>query len=475
MFVGRERELSLLNELWNRPHAAFVVCKGRRRIGKSTLIQQFGKSAETFMEFQGAAPDTGISNQEQMNIFVDQLCAQTDIPGFQPDNWQQIFSFLVMAVIPDRKTVILLDEISWMAGKSKSFSAQLKIVWDTKFKKFENLVLVICGSVSSWIDENILNNTGFMGRVSLELTPEELPLHHCNEFWQEKSERISSVEKLKLLSITGGVPRYLEEINPTLTAEENISRLCFEKGGTLFNEFDRIFNDVFERRAGTYKKIVKSLVSGSKTLSAISVETARIKSGHITRCLNDMIESGFIAKDKVYSVQTAKETRRTRYRLKDNYIRFYLKYIEPLSDRIKNSIYDDAAIEDLINWDTIMGLQFENLVLNNRQSIIRLLKINPNSVLSASPYYQKRTAKQEACQVDLIIKTKYSVYVCEVKFRRKIGKGVIDEVYEKISRIKFKELLSIRPVLIYEGMLSENLLREDFFDRIIRFSDLLEK
>jgi hypothetical protein len=161
--------------------------------------------------------------------------------------------------------------------------------------------------------------------------------------------------------------------------------------------------------------------------------------------------------------------------LKDNYIRFYLKYIEPLSDRIKNNIYDDAAIEDLINWDTIMGLQFENLVLNNLQSIIRLLQINPNSVLSASPYYQKHTAKQEACQVDLIIRTKYSVYVCEVKFRRKIGKGVIDEVYEKISRIKVKNILSIRPVLIYEGMLSENLLREDFFDRIIRFSDLLVK
>ncbi|MCP4346614.1 MAG: AAA family ATPase [Desulfobacterales bacterium] len=173
MFIGRERELSLLNELWQRPHASFVVCKGRRRIGKSTLIQQFGRSAEIFMEFQGAAPDTGISNQDQMNIFADQLCIQTEIPRFQPDSWHQIFSFAAMTVRQDRKTVILFDEISWMAGKSKTFSAQLKIAWDTKFKKFSNLVLVICGSVSSWIDENILNNTGFMGRVSLELTLEE--------------------------------------------------------------------------------------------------------------------------------------------------------------------------------------------------------------------------------------------------------------------------------------------------------------
>ncbi len=134
MFVGRKHELSMLNESWDKPHAAFVVCKGRRRIGKSRLIQQFGQTVEIFMEFQGAAPDRNIRDQEQMNIFVDQLCAQTNIPRFQPDSWQQIFSFLAMAVKPDQKTIILLDEISWMASKSRSFSAQLKIVWDTKFK-----------------------------------------------------------------------------------------------------------------------------------------------------------------------------------------------------------------------------------------------------------------------------------------------------------------------------------------------------
>lgn len=473
MFVGREHELSLLNELWIKKHAAFVVCKGRRRIGKSTLIQQFGKTADVFLEFQGAVPDKSITNRKQMDIFVEQMCSQTNMPRFQPESWQQIFLFMAMSIKKNKKTVILLDEISWMAAKDRSFSAQLKIVWDTKFKKYPKLILIVCGSVSSWIDDNVLNNTGFMGRISLELTPAELPLHHCNMFWQGRAARISATEKLKILSITGGVPRYLEEINPTLSAEENIKRLCFYKEGILFNEFDRIFNDVFDRRAATYKEIVKSLVTGAKTLTEISSVIAISKSGNMTRYLNDLVESGFISKDKVYSIKTGKETRSARFRLKDNYLRFYLKYIEPFAERIKIGTYKDISIEDLTNWETIMGFQFENLVLSNPPTIFKLLSINPNSVLSATPYFQNSAGTQKACQVDLLIRTKYTVYVCEIKFKRKIEKNIIAEVYEKISRIPFPGMLSIRPVLIYEGDLSNKVREEDFFDCIINFSDLL--
>jgi len=473
MFVGRDHELVLLNELWNKGKASFVVCKGRRRIGKSTLIQQFGKSADIFMEFQGAAPDKSLTSQEQMNIFVEQLCAQSDIPRFTPESWQQIFLFLATTIKTDRKTVVLLDEISWMAAKAPGLSAQLKIVWDTQFKNFPHLIMVVCGSVSSWIEENILNSTGFMGRVSLELTPSELPLKECNKFWRGRSLRVSSAEKLKILSITGGVPRYLEEINPARSAEENINRLCFMKEGVLFNEFDRIFSDVFNRRAATYKKIVVSLVSGPKTLSDISKTTDTVRSGQLTKYLNDLVESGFIWKDKLFSLKTGKKLRSARFRLKDNYLRFYLKYIEPLADRIRSGLYKGARIEDLTQWETIMGLQFENLILNNIPLLLKALSINPNAVIHASPYYQKKTTGRKMCQVDLLVQTKHSIYVCEKKFRKKIQKNVIDEMYAKISRMEMPKMVSIRPVLIYEGNLSSRIREEDFFDHIIHFGDFL--
>ena len=145
-----------------------------------------------------------------------------------------------------------------MANGDKDFVGKLKGIWDTKFKKNNKLILVLCGSVSSWIEQNILNDKGFMGRISLSIELEEMPLYDCNKFWEKKG--VSSYDKFKLLSITGGIPRYLEEIQPHQTAEQNIKRMCFTKGGILLNEFEKIFADIFDKRAEDYKRIVKALV-----------------------------------------------------------------------------------------------------------------------------------------------------------------------------------------------------------------------
>ena len=473
MFTGRERELSLLESLWNKSTASFVVCRGRRRIGKSTLIQKFAAKADRFLEFQGLPPGEYAKNNVQMAGFVEQLCEKTEIPHFQPETWEQIFSFLVMGLNQNERTVILLDEISWMASGEKNFPGWLKIAWDTKFKHFSNLILIVCGSVTSWIDENILNNTGFMGRISLELMPMELSLFHCNQFWQEKKNRISSMEKLKLLSITGGVPRYLEEIDINLPAEKNIKNICFSKEGFLFHEFERIFNDIFKRKAKSYKKIILSLVNGAKTFSEIINLATLKKSGNISKYLEDLVISGFLAKDTSYSPITGNASKLVKFRLKDNYLRFYLKYIEPLREKINSGLFDDTELVNILNWETVIGLQFENLVLNNRKNIIRQLNISSASLLSASPYYQRKTKQHPGCQIDLLIQTKYSIYPCEIKFRKKITHSVIEEVSQKIKALSIPGILSIRPVLIYEGELAQSVVQSDFFGQIIPFADLL--
>jgi hypothetical protein len=166
MFVGRNREMKLLTDLFALKKASLVVCKGRRRIGKSTLIQQFAQKCSTFLEFQGLPPREGISNTDQLNAFSEQLSRQTLFPKIKIESWYQAFSIL-NGVIKNEKTVVFLDEISWMAGNDKDFAGQLKIIWDTELKKHSQLMLVLCGSVTSWIEDNIMNHTGFMGRVSL--------------------------------------------------------------------------------------------------------------------------------------------------------------------------------------------------------------------------------------------------------------------------------------------------------------------
>lgn len=468
MFIGREDELKTLKAFKNRNIAGMIVCSGRRRIGKSTLIEHFGEKKK-FVEFYGLAPREKLTNKDQLTHFGEQVGLRFNLPPMKFDNWNQALDTLA-GLTAHGPIIIFLDEISWMAGKDKDFAAKLKGVWDTKFKKNPQLLLVICGSVSSWIQDNILNDKGFVGRVSLFLHLDEMPLFDANKFWGKK--QISAYEKFKILCVTGGVPRYLEEIQPNLTAEQNLKKSCFSAGGVLVEEFDKIFGDIFEKKAPEFIKIVQELTNGSLEMSQLCEKLGLQQSGTFTKKMNVLVQSGFVSKDYVWN-GTSKKIKNFKFRLKDNYLRFYLKYIQPKKELINLGVYKELHLEDLPGWETIMGLQFENLVLNNLNSIIQLLEIPPSSIISASPYFQHATQRAKACQIDLLIQTKHTFYVCEIKFRKKIQPDIIETMKNKIETLKIPKTIFVRPVLIYEGELSPKILQEGFFSHTIAFSDLL--
>lgn len=470
MFIGRKRELKQLEEFKNRKVAGIIVCSGRRRIGKSTLIEHFGKN-NRFFEFYGLAPREDLSNREQLDHFGELMGLRFNVSAMKFDNWNQALSTLA-GLTSKGRTIIFLDEISWMASRDKDFAAKLKGIWDTKFKLNKELILVLCGSVSSWIQENILNDKGFMGRVSLTINLKEMPLHDANKFWGNRL--ISSYEKFKILSIAGGIPRYLEEIQPDQTAEHNIKRMCFSKGGILVEEFDKIFRDIFEKKADDFKKIVRILANGCLEVGEICNRLGISQTGGFSKKLNVLKQSGFINRDYVWE-GNHKRSKLSKYRLNDNYLRFYLKYIEPKKALIDQGLYHDVQLEELPEWYTIMGLQFENLVLNNLSSIQRLLQISPVSILSASPYFQHKTLRDQACQIDLLIQTRHTFYVCEIKFCKKIQRKIVDDMMEKIRKLKIPRTISIRPVLIYEGELSPKIKDENFFSHLIPFKELLKE
>jgi len=473
MFIGRKEEMKKLDRLSKLNKASLVVCEGRRRIGKSRLIQEFGKKYNHFIEVQGLSPRQDITNKNQLSNFSRVISTYFGLPLMTFNNWNE--ALMLLAKLTEKiKVLIFLDEISWMGSDDKDFVGQLKIAWDTKFKKNTKLMLVLCGSVSSWIDHNILNSTSFMGRVSLTIKLDELSLSFCNQFWGKKKERISSFEKFKLLAITGGIPRYLEEIHYSETAESNIKAMCFDRSGLLFNEFDSIFNDIFSKKATIYKQIVSELVTGNHRFIDICKKIKVAPNGVISKYLDDLEKSGFISRDYVYSLKTGNKGKLSKYRLKDNYMRFYLKYIEPNKDKIKKGLYQFSSMENLSNFDIIMGFQLENLVHNNIISLISMLNIPYENILSASPYFQNRTSRQKACQIDLLIHTKNSIYICEIKFRKKTTNKVIGEVKEKIKRLKYPKNYSIRPVLIYLGTISKEIESEQFFDKIIPLERYLD-
>jgi len=469
MFIGREEELQKLQEFQKRKVAGMIVVCGRRRVGKSTLIEHFAQG-KRFLEFYGLAPREGLTSQDQLNHFGEQLGLAFQLAPMRFANWNHALDTLA-ELTKQGEVIIFLDEISWMAGSDKDFVGKLKGAWDTKFKKNPKLILILCGSVTSWIEENILNDKGFMGRVSLTLTLKEMPLSDANKFWGK--HRISAYEKFKILCVTGGIPRYLEEIQPEQTAEQNMKRLCFSRGGILVEEFDKIFRDIFTKRADDFKKIVQVLAQGNHELGQLCHHLKVEPTGALSHRLHVLEQSGFITRDYVWD-KSKKKSKLSKFRLKDNYLRFYLKYIEPKKHLIEQGLYADLFLEDLPEWNTIMGFQFENLVLNNLPAIQHLLQISSSSVLSAAPYFQHQTKRYPACQIDLLIQCRYTMYVCEIKFCQKISPDVMDEVSEKMEKLTLPKGVSLRPVLIYQGELSPKISQANFFTHLISFEQFLQ-
>ena len=468
MFVGRERDLKDLEALWGRDHGVLVTCRGRRRIGKSTLIEEFAaRSADRFICIEGLPPRKGMTDAAQRRRFCEKVAEYSRHEMVPAQTWSLAFAQLDEVLSSGRKTVVLLDEISWLGGYNADFAGYLKEAWDRRFRKHPNLVFVLCGSVSAWIAENILDSTGFVGRDSLDIELRELPPFQCQQMLGPAGERMSTREKVDLLSVTGGVPKYLEDVRPELSVDENVRRMCFMPRGLLFREFDETFNGVFGRRAKTRGRILKMLMAGPKSAAELAEIEGKTPNGSYARALKDLRMAGYVAGDGGLNPCTGEPLREERFRISDNYTRFYLHYIEPRRQMVEKDLFEFSSLEQLNGLDVMLGLQFENLVLGNLQMLFPMLGLESSLVLSAAPYCQRATADRDGCQIDLLIQTQRMLMAVEIKRRREIGHEIIDEVDGKVRKLKFSGNLSLRTALVYEGNLSPSVAADHYFDFLV--------
>ena len=475
MFIGRERELDELNSFWGRDHGVLMTCRGRRRIGKSTLIDEFAsRSARNYISIVGLAPRKGMTDAKQRAHFCETVAEYAERPVEYAQTWSLAFRQLDGLLGRPGRTVVLIDEISWLGGYDPDFAGYLKTAWDTYLRKHAELILILCGSVSSWIAENILDSTGFVGRDSYDLDLKELSLCDSVKLFGPTGERLSSSEKFDLLSLTGGVPKYLEEVRPELSVDENFRRLCFLPRSLLFREFDETFSAVLGDRVASRGRILRLLLEKSLTTSELAAKESKTANGGYAKALRDLRYAGFVEEESGISPLTGKACKEVRYRVKDNYARFYLKTIEPRASAIKTGLFEFASLEQLNGWDTILGLQFQNLILNRVNDLFPHLGLERSLVLSAAPYVQNETLRNKGCQIDLLIQTARTLLVVEIKRQRQIKHGIIDEVAEKVRRLRFDPRLSVRTALVYEGELAQSVPADRYFDFIVPAEKLLK-
>jgi len=473
-FIGRKEELKKLHDLSQPQRPILAVIMGRRRIGKSRLVEEFSKG-KIFLPFSGLAPTPTISDQDQRDAFARKFAEHFKLPPLTFLDWSDAFAHLSNH-LTDKPTVILFDEMSWMGAKDHTFIPKLKVWWDLTLQKYPNVFLIFCGSVSTWIEENILNSTAFFGRVTLQINLEDLTLPECNEFLKEVGFKGSVHEIITILSVTGGIPWYLEQINPHKTADLNLKNLCFNKNGLLVNEIDKVFHDLFSDRGTIYKEIVHILSKGMRDREQIRVELNYAKSGSLSSHLKVLITSGFVSQHYDWSLKTGKLGKKSLYRLSDNYLRFYIKYIEPNIPKINTNSYREWSLSQLPGWESMIGFQVENMILKNRQLLLKALDIPQSDIVADNPYIQRALARQKGCQIDYLIQTHMkNLFVCEFKFkRRELGLEIIDQVKDKIKRFSRPRGYGVAPVLIHIGGVTSSVYDDHYFYRIVDIADLLD-
>lgn len=473
VFIGRKNELERLNALHKKQSFSLVVVKGRRRVGKSRLIAHFASKCteNKLWDFAGLAPQEGMNDQSQRDHFVRQLATILKLPPFTFQDWSDAFEHLSSHLKPG--DIVLFDEISWMGSKDPSFIPKLKAWWD---KQITPIMVVFCGSVSIWIEENILKSTAFFGRINLTLTLEPLPISDSTKLLKASGFQGSDYDTFKLLSILGGIPWYLEQVIPGQTADDLIKQLCFEKDSLLVLEFDRIFHGLFNGKGTTYKKILDSLKDGIKTLAEVRKAIDFAHSGTLSNLMEQLIIAGFVQKQNLWSFKTAKPLKQSLYRICDPYMRFYLKLIEPQRNKIDLAGFQKIQVSQLPGFDAHIGLQLEQLLLQNRSLLLKAIGVQSNDIIADGPFRQSKTTTKPGCQIDYLVQTvTRNLFVCEFKFKcREIGMDIISQVQDKIQALKVPRGFAVIPVLFHISGVSSSVATNGYFYRIIDITDFLQ-
>jgi uncharacterized protein len=468
-FIGREAELASLKAVTRLDSASLIVIKGRRRVGKSRVATELAARLPDYQSvlLVGMAPSAQITAADEREDFALQLSRKLGMPAPRADDWNTLLWALADRT-REGKWVVILDEINWLGRKDPTFLSKLKSAWDQYFSSNRRLIMILSGSLTGWIDRNVLHSTAFVGRVHLDLTLDELPLKACSSFFDRGHSYLSAYEKFRVLCVSGGIPAYLERIDPAASADANISHLCFKRDGYLFKEFEVLFQDLFERKL-FYRRLIEAVAERPLDLDAIYGKLKVQKSTYVSQCIDDLVQSGFLARYHTWNIKTGNESKHSLVRIVDNYTRFYFKCIKP----------NRAAIERGTGRlprgiDGVLGLQFENMILKNRAALWDRLAIDSGEITFENPYWQGATARTRGCQIDYMIQCRNNtVYICEIKFAKDpLPKAVIPEVARKIACLAKPRNYTFRPVLVHVNGVEEAVLDARYFDHVIDFSEL---
>lgn len=476
-FIGRREEINLLLDSFRRHKGVINVVRGRRRVGKTRMIRQLDEIDKTidFHYLTSSPPNIEISDKQERELYAGQVKAVFEL-SFEPpaSSWRELFSFIAEQVKRNegrKKIVLAIDEVNWLATKSKTFLSEFHTLWETQFSHIDRFMLIVSGSLSSWLEEHFIMHQGYVGRISKDIILKEMPLADIAQFFAARRSRLSDYEIIKHLCTIGGVPRYMEEIDVRKDAQANIKALFFNPAGMLYREFNQMFNDLYSEQNKFYQTILRTIAITPKRLTPgeLAKKMNMGYSGRFSTAIKILHDTGFVAMHKIWNTSSKILSSKYVLSIGDCYTAFYFRAV----DRYKQSIQLEAKLP--AHLPSIIGLQFENLVYANANRVIEALGIRLEDVIFQGSHYQSQTNKTLGCQIDYLIHTRQNtVYVCELKFYAgQIDVEIIDDMEQKLARLVQSKGVSFRPVLIHANKVSEQVILSDYFDSILDLGSLL--
>lgn len=432
--IGRIKEQVILRKALTSDQPELVSMVGRRRVGKTFLIQTVYKENIVFEL-------TGIQHAprlEQLQNFAIQLTKQSKspVPVAIPKNWLEAFYLLseyVETKLQSKKVVVFLDELPWMATRKSGFLRGLSWFWNS-WAVHKNVVVVICGSAASWMIQKVVRDRGGLhNRITRRIYLEAFNLAETELFLKTKSPNIDRYQILQIYMAMGGIPHYLKEIEGGKSAVQNIDAICFSKNGLLQDEFSLLYPALFDN-SEEHIKVIRLLAAKKKGLTRKEIiENGKLSNGgNTTKVIEELVHSGFIS--SYYSF--GKKKRDLRYRLTDEYTLFYLKFIE------KNRSEGTGTWTKLSQsqtWKSWSGYAFEGIGLKHISQIKKALSIG-GVYSEASTFFFKGNEEIPGCQIDLLIdRNDHVINVCELKFYKEdylLTKAYAKELRQKLAIFK---------------------------------------
>ncbi len=408
-FIGREEEIRQLRQRYESPSPEFVVVYGRRRVGKTYLVRQtFDNDFDFYL--------TGLYKKNirrQLENFTNALSEYSGEDLETPDNWFTAFRMLKKYLKGIRKTgkkLVFLDEAPWMETRKSDFVSALESFWNGWGSGESDLMLIVCGSATSWITKKIFSDKGgLFNRDTARIYLEPFTLRETEEFFNHRQIQLSRKDIAECYMIMGGIPYYLDKFEKGLSLSRNIDNLFFRKRGRLWDEFPHLYASLFQNPE-PHLKVVKALHAKTSGLTRkeISAAAGIPANGTLSRVLSELEDCGFI----IAGSDWLKKKKDSVYRLSDFYTIFYLDYVKDNYGDDENFWTNRMDSPRHRAWE---GFTFELLCLSHISQIKAALGIT--GVASRQCAWRGEDRDGKKAQIDLIIDRRDGIIdVCEAKF-----------------------------------------------------------